>query len=388
MILSVGTGGGHNAAGYAIKEELLRRGHRVEMMNPYDLKGGRTSKLIDNTYVKLVQTAPKLFGCVYYIGDAYRHLPWRSPVYFANRKMAALLKEYLDSHHYDIVIMPHLYPAEMMTSMEYNGWDKPLTLFISTDYTCSPFVEETRLDAYVLPAADLSDEFSGYGVPVEKTYALGIPTLSGYRADISPAEAKTALGLDTEKEYVLIMGGSMGSGNIVKICSHVSEWCCERKNCVPIVICGSNQRLYNRIKKKFGESVLAVGYTDKVPLYMKSSIVVMTKPGGLSTTEAASAGVPIVHITPIPGCESKNMRYFGQKGMSIPVSNSKESIKNALNYLEKSENRDKMVVSQREHLNADAALDICDLAERLVLMNESAEKAEEDSDLLCRNAPM
>ena len=64
LILSVGTGGGHNAAGYAVKEELLRRGHNVEMMNPYDLKSSKTSKIIDNTYIKLVQTVPKAFGLV------------------------------------------------------------------------------------------------------------------------------------------------------------------------------------------------------------------------------------------------------------------------------------------------------------------------------------
>ena len=175
LILSVGTGGGHNAAGYAVKEELLRRGHNVEMMNPYDLKSSKTSKIIDNTYIKLVQTVPKAFGLVYFIGDAYRRLPWRSPVYFANRRMAAVLKEYLDEHHFDIVIMPHLFPAEMMTSILNNGWERPKTLFITTDYTCTPFIEETKLDAYIIPTSQLWSEFESFGVPSERMFSLGIP---------------------------------------------------------------------------------------------------------------------------------------------------------------------------------------------------------------------
>lgn len=92
----------------------------------------------------------------------------------------------------------------------------------------------------------------------------------------------------------------------------------------------------------------------------------MTKPGGLSSTEAASAGIPIIHITPIPGCESKNLRYFEEHGMSIFAKCSEKNIKKALDYLEKSENRDKMVMCQKKYLNDKAASDICDLAERLV----------------------
>lgn len=368
LILSVGTGGGHNAAGYAVKEELLRRGHNVEMMNPYDLKSSKTSKIIDNTYIKLVQTVPKAFGLVYFIGDAYRRLPWRSPVYFANRRMAAVLKEYLDEHHFDIVIMPHLFPAEMMTSMLNNGWERPKTLFITTDYTCIPFIEETELDAYIIPTSQLCGEFEGFGVPSDRMFSLGIPTLAGYKSDISKSEAKKALGLSESKRYILITGGSMGSGNLVKIVRYILKWRKERhaEDIEPVIVCGSNRKLYERMEKEFSQDCVVIGYTTKMPLYMKACEIFMTKPGGLSSTEAASAGIPIIHITPIPGCESKNLRYFEEHGMSIFAKCSEKSIKKALDYLEKSENRDKMVMCQKKYLNDKAASDICDLAERLV----------------------
>lgn len=368
LILSVGTGGGHNAAGYAVKEELLRRGHNVEMMNPYDLKSSKTSKIIDNTYIKLVQTVPKAFGLVYFIGDAYRRLPWRSPVYFANRRMAAVLKEYLDEHHFDIVIMPHLFPAEMMTSMFNNGWERPKTLFITTDYTCIPFIEETELDAYIIPTSQLCGEFEGFGVPSDRMFSLGIPTLAGYKSDISKSEAKKALGLSESKRYILITGGSMGSGNLVKIVRYILKWRKERhaEDIEPVIVCGSNRKLYERMEKEFSQDCVVIGYTTKMPLYMKACEIFMTKPGGLSSTEAASAGIPIIHITPIPGCESKNLRYFEEHGMSIFAKCSEKSIKKALDYLEKSENRDKMVMCQKKYLNDKAASDICDLAERLV----------------------
>lgn len=72
LILSCGTGGGHNAAGAAIKEELIKRGYNVKFFNPYALKSNRLARVIDRAYVGLVQKAPNVFGVVYKIGNAYR----------------------------------------------------------------------------------------------------------------------------------------------------------------------------------------------------------------------------------------------------------------------------------------------------------------------------
>ena len=87
LILSCGTGGGHNAAASAMKEALEACGHSADVLNPYTLKTNKLAKIIDVVYVRLVQISPTLFGCVYKIGDAYRRLPWRSPVYFVNAQM-------------------------------------------------------------------------------------------------------------------------------------------------------------------------------------------------------------------------------------------------------------------------------------------------------------
>lgn len=82
LILSCGTGGGHNAAASAMKEALESRGHSADVLNPYALKTNKLAKIIDVVYVRLVQISPTLFGCVYKIGDAYRRLPMAFPSLF------------------------------------------------------------------------------------------------------------------------------------------------------------------------------------------------------------------------------------------------------------------------------------------------------------------
>lgn len=365
LILSVGTGGGHNAAGYAIKEELIRRGHNAVMINPYDLAGKRTSRIIDNSYIKLVQKAPKLFGAVYFLGNAYRKLPWRSPVYFANIRMSGILQKYLQSNHFDAVIMPHVFPAEMMTALKNKGVKIPKTVFVSTDYTCIPFVEETKCDAYITPSPELNGEFIKHMILKDRFYPLGIPTASAYKKIISKEKAAKELGLDPSKKYILIAGGSMGSGKLLLIVGHILSWCRRHKGYVPIVVCGSNKKLYRNMKHCFGRKIIAVQFTKKMHLYMKACEVFFTKPGGLSTTEAATAGIPIVHITPIPGCESANMRFFSERGMSICAKNRKESIFSALDRLTRYENRLNMAMNQRKYIDSGATSHICNLIEEL-----------------------
>ena len=115
LILSCSTGGGHNAAGAAIKEELEVRGHHVVMMDPYELVSHKLAEEVGNIYVKMVQHSPKLFGVVYSLGGIVRNIPGKSPVYYANIKVAKKLWQYLQKHPVDVILRPHLCPAELVT---------------------------------------------------------------------------------------------------------------------------------------------------------------------------------------------------------------------------------------------------------------------------------
>lgn len=84
LILTCGTGGGHNSAAKAVKEEMERRGHHVHLMNPYMLRSMALTRAIDGLYIFIAKRMPRFFGVIYNIGEAYRRLPGHSPVYGAN----------------------------------------------------------------------------------------------------------------------------------------------------------------------------------------------------------------------------------------------------------------------------------------------------------------
>ncbi len=366
LILSCGTGGGHDSAGKAVMEELARRGHHAVMLNPYTLQSSRLAGKIDRVYISTVKKAPRVFGMVYQLGEAYRKLPWRSPVYYINRGMVPIMREYLSRHTFDVVFMPHLFPAEVLTNMKERGMKLPKTIFIATDYCCIPFTEETDCDAYIIPSRELAGDFSGRGIPAGKLYPYGIPVLYGFSAGQEQQKAKRRLGLPMEKKYVLISGGSMGAGRIVKMLRLLLTYVQKNRVVHPIVICGNNQKLYARIKRRYGDDVTVVGHTERIVDYMAASCLYITKPGGLSSTEAAVCGIPLVHMPPIPGCETKNVRYFSGHGMSLACEVTKRGMRQIIGLLNDGRAREQMISCQKEYISKDAAGKICELAERMV----------------------
>ena len=377
LILSCGTGGGHDSAAKAIVEAMRKRGHRAELLNPYALKSDKLADNINKTYIAAAQNAPKAFGAVYQIGNLYRKLPVHSPVYYANRGMDEVMQKYLEENHFDIAIMTHLFPAEIFTNMKRHGLSVPKTVFVATDYACIPFTEETECDAYVIPAEDLSSDFINRGIPKEKLYPFGIPTYSSFASSESREGAKRRLGLDENKKYVLISGGSMGGGKIEKAITKVGEYFADRTDVGLIVVCGSNKALFDKLNEAPMPGVTVIAHTDDMALYMKASSLFITKPGGLSSTEAAVCGVPILHTSPIPGCESLNARYFSMRGMSIYgeinggiFSTADDILAAADEILTDDRLSASMIESQKKHINPSAAADICAFAERLVLERE------------------
>ena len=287
LILSCGTGGGHNSAARAILEEVQRRGDKAVLLNPYTLYSIKLAQTIDTSYISMVQKRPRLFGAMYRAGQLYRSLPVRSPVYHVNRWMVPIMEEYLQQNHFDIVITTHLYPAEIMTNLQDRGAAVPKTIFVSTDYVCIPFTEETECDAYVIPAKDLAPDYVRRGIPAEKLYPLGIPTKAAFAGGETKAEARRRLHLDPDKRYALVAGGSMGGGTIRQTIRALMETLSGSPDTVLILVCGNNRNLYEELAPHARDNILVVGQTDDMAGYLRASDLFVTKPGGLSSTEAA-----------------------------------------------------------------------------------------------------
>lgn len=364
LILSCNTGEGHNAAARAVQAALERRGHQAEVVDLMMLKGRRTSKLVGGSYVSVVKHAPRLFGMIYQAGELIRSPKRKSPVYYANSAVAKPLKRYLEDHPCDIIVTTHLYAAETLTYMKRRQMLAQKTVAIGTDYTCIPFWEETECDYYIVPHEKCAEEFASYGIPKERLLPCGIPVHPDFAVRARKEKAQRTCGLPPDKPAYLLMSGSMGFGKIHVFARELARHCTNGEQI--IIICGNNRRREYAMKLQFfrNPDVHVLGYTNHVAVYMEACDVIFTKPGGLSSTEAAVKGIPIVHTNPIPGCETKNLKFFTRLGMSMGARTIREQIAAGQYLLENSEAREAMKRAQRENINPHAGMDIVRILER------------------------
>ena len=358
LLLSCKTGGGHDACANALKEQFEQMGHSAFVFDYLQLAGEKVAKRVANTYVKTVQRVPKLFGAAYRIGMFVSKHSDHSPVYLANKKMAKYLEVYLKEHHYDAIVMTHLFPAETLTFMKRSGMILPPHIMVMTDYTCIPFLEETDCDAYIVPHPALQEECIARGMDKEKLHPFGIPFSPKILTTLSKEEARMKLHLSQNQSVALLVGGSMGAGNLTKLVKTFAKHP-KATNIQLVVICGNNQKVYRKLSKicLTDSRFILLKHTNEMPLYMKAADIIYTKPGGLTTTEAAASRIPLVHTFPIPGCENANLTFFNTLGMSVSSPHAQGLVEAGLSLLESEDEKEKMRKAQEVNVSSKTTQD-------------------------------
>ncbi len=363
LILSCGTGGGHNTAGLAVAEELKRRGHDVVFKDAYALVGSAAAKVVNNTYIKTVQYVPKAFGAVYSISETVSSkVPGHSAVYLANSICTHALKKLLSENAFDVVVMTHIFAAHMLTALRKRGVAVPKSYLVATDYTCHPFSQEADCDYVVTPAKELEYMFVEAGISLRKLLPLGIPVKCEFSQAITKEYACKELGLSPQHRYILLSGGSIGASSMSTSIAVLLHYLQANADKHLIVICGSNERLYDKLRQNYAghKQIHIIGRTDKMPLFMKASDVFITKPGGLSTTEAAVSGTPMILMPPIPGCETYNIHFFEKHGMCFSVEDIENDLLPTLTALDSAETSLRMQQAQHSIINGRSTKDLCD----------------------------
>ena len=357
LILSCGTGGGHNSAAKAILEELLSQGLEADFMEYLEIINTNLKNKVNEIYLKSTNNEGKTFKVAYKLGEIYQKTNIKSPVYGLNQLNKNKLYDYIKRNGYEYIITTHLFAAQALTAIKKEH--RINFTAVATDYVCIPFWRETNPDFMITPSDELKSSFIDQGVKENKLIPLGIPVKRAYSEDYDINDCKKKVGLDINKRYVLLLTGSMGFGNVEEIVD-------ELKNNINrinlIVACGTNKELYEKLKGK--NNVIPLEFTENIDLYMKSSDIILSKPGGLTTTEIAVLGKPFIHTMPIPGCENYNANFFESHKMSLKCMNIPEIVESTKLLLENKDLCMELVENQRKYMNRNSCRDLVNLIKK------------------------
>lgn len=358
LILSCFTGEGHNSAAKAIAACLETNKHVAVIADPVAFSSDKAKHFISSFYNNMIRKRPQAFGLLYKAGAIYTSTKLPSPVYYANSTYSETLSKYITDNNFDAVVCTHLYGMEAMTAIRKRNPGSVPCFGILTDYTCIPFMKDTKLDLYFAPCDSVAKELADCGIPDELIIPTGIPVNPTFSHHTTKSEARRILELPDDKHIILIMTGGVGCENMLELCKEVYNR--RDEDTLILVMVGHNNGLADNIAETFGENngIITIPFTDKVALYMNSSDILLSKSGGLSSTEAAVANIPYIIVNAIPGCESKNAAYFEEQGMAVNTHSNKEAAENAISLVRDQAKCAEMCRRQRLVINSCAATDI------------------------------
>lgn len=318
LILSSNNGGGHNAAAGALRELFENHGDACRLEDCLSFISEDVSEAVAKSHSFMYRHAPKL------VASGYRHA-WRHPEAFRERHNGRRvlnlgrrnLGRELLSGGYDAAVCTHVFASLMLTDACRKYGLRLRTGVVETDYTCSPGAEACDLDWHFIPHASLCGALQALGVPRSKIVPCGIPLRAAFYAPADRAAARRALDIPEDRRVLLVMGGSMGAGPVPALAAALREQMDDR--CLAWVVCGTNRALQQELLAQYGGDprFRVVGYTGDIPRLMDAADALMSKPGGISVTEAAVKRLPMVLVDAVAGCEAHNLSFFVQNGGAV-----------------------------------------------------------------------
>ena len=316
LLLSVKAGYGHHSTAKAIIDEFEKNGHKCEMLDIFDYINHHLGNSIQEGYLLSTKLIPRAYGLVYdEMNKKDEPYSKRSMTSLLSNIITKKLRGFVEDFVPDVIIATHSYAGVVATLIKKNVIDCP-TVGIVTDFTVHPFWESTNLDFYVIPDKQLTYQMNKKGIPSEKILPIGIPIRSNFSTKMDKQLARRMLGIK-DKTTILIMMGSMGHGNIKETLEEMDGFDADFQM---LVVCGSNQKMQLAIEEQeWKKDLICYGFVDNVDVMMDASDVIITKPGGLTTSETFAKGLPMIVMNPLPGQEDKNLVFLVNNGAAIAV---------------------------------------------------------------------
>ncbi|MGI6450121.1 MAG: MGDG synthase family glycosyltransferase [Desulfitobacteriia bacterium] len=317
LILSASTGHGHNQAAKCLKSELEASGYTVSIVEPVKEESKFMEKLVDDGYQLLASRLPKMYGKLYKI--TYHKYVNKGVVTFLNLTLSTTIFQLIQEHTPDLLIVTHPLFVNVVSLLKADGKIDLPFIAIVTDYMAHLFYVNKYVDAYIVGSRYTKDTLTEKGVSADKIYAYGIPIRKEFRQPRREHKDNTFT--------ILLMGGGMGVPYMRKC---LEKLLINKHNFRLLVVCGNNQKLKTSLENKLaglttgGKEIKIYGFTPNIADLMDESDVIVTKPGGLTVTEAINKNIPIIIPFFIPGQEEENTEILVRAGLAVRVSDTKE----------------------------------------------------------------
>lgn len=324
LIFYASYGGGHLSAAKSIQkylEENYSEDVESEIIDCIKYINIALDKVTTGAYREMAKKVPSLWGKVYSNSQSgvLGHVSSR-----ANKIMAIKLKNLIREKNPDLIISTHPFSSQMVSYLKRKGKINCSLATILTDFASHEqwLVGHEYTEFFFVSNDNMEKELCDYGVEKNKIHVTGIPMSDRFFEKFDRDSVLNMFNLDPEKKVILFFGGGefgLGKERTVQI---LRSLILNAHYYQIVAISGKNEKMKEEFENLINElnvanKVKILGFTDKVPELMSISDLVVTKPGGLTTTESLASHLPMIIINPIPGQEEENAEFLEKHGVGV-----------------------------------------------------------------------
>jgi processive 1,2-diacylglycerol beta-glucosyltransferase len=312
LVIHASAGAGHFKAAEAIYRGFKNSPqHTTLLVDALDYTSLFFKRSYRDMYFFLISKIPGVWKFFFGLMDIPRFQPVvRGLRRLYNAVNAPALHRFLIQEDFDYIVATHFMPVEIAGALKEKGQIRSKLVTVVTDFDVHRIWLNPCTDLYAVATSWTKERLSRLGVEENKIIVTGIPTAQEFSIPRDITELKEKLGLTPDIFTVLIATGSFGIGPIEEIVQALEGF-------QPVVVCGHNQGLLERLRQKKYPWVKAMGLVDNMPELMAVSNAMVTKPGGLSISEALVSHLPLIFFNAIPGQETGNVRALSQYGIGF-----------------------------------------------------------------------
>ncbi|HMC28850.1 MAG TPA: glycosyltransferase [Verrucomicrobiae bacterium] len=361
LIATVTAGAGHVQAAAALEEawRALRPRDALQRLDVLSFTPRLYRKVYVDGYVKIVEHAPELYAHVFKKTDnpalvkkltRFR----RTLAHLTTNKFVTQLRKFKP----DAVLCTHYLPLEILAHLRARKSKAlaPMTVSIITDFEAHALWMEAGVDLYCVAAEETKARLVARGAPEESVAVTGIPISAKFSADVDVPESRKRMGLRDDLPILLVLSGGFGLGPVAEILAEVDKL---PMTVQVLVVCGRNQELRAKLAlQERRQPTRILGFVSNMHELMAIAEIVISKPGGLTTSEALAVGKPLFVLNPIPGQEAANSDFLLEHGAAAKA-NRVEDLPYRLEKLLGSSKLSEMAAAARSLARPDAAVEIC-----------------------------
>lgn len=355
LILTGSYGNGHLKVSNTLKETLIAYGcNEVIESDLYLEAHPLLTKATKFLYIKSFTYGQKLYGSFYYAGKKEKSV---SPLdfinYYGRKTLANLVKEF----NPDIII--NTFPMTVVPEFLKKAGSPIPMVNVLTDFGLHNNWIHEEIGRYYVASDDLKAEMIEKGISSERIKVTGIPIQSSFESDDDKNLLLESYDLKKNMPVTLLAAGAHG---VMKNMVDIVQRLLAIKDNQVIIVCGHNKKLKMSLTSKFGENnhVKILGYTNNMDDLMKLSNLMVTKPGGITLSEALAVQVPLILYRSVPGQERENALFFEQKGACINVDSPDSLIETITNLISQEQMQTTMKENMKSLYHPHAAKVICD----------------------------